>query len=432
MDSFFTWIGNMLCQVAMFFEGIVYQLASYSYKIFSLMCQLNFNSLYVIMAPLLDRFRAVIIVLVLYNVATALIKLMMNPDPKNASAEGTKIIKNIAITVGLLLSYNLIFSVMNELSMLVLGTPEGYTYTVLNDLADVTGGEDEGLIMRFVFGENKDIGEVGDFVVYSAMSVFVQNTTESDEVGAALADGDNINFMKLPSLAPKIGKTISYFPLVGLVLGGFLVYTFFNLAAEVGIRMFKLLVLQLIAPLAIITIVYKGWENSLLKTKYIPCYISVLTSIFIRIASTFIVTVFISKFVQNIGTFFTGIQWGDEWYTSGLVLAIIIFAGYKFVLEIPGFLEEAIGAKISGFGKSDGFASVLGGALVGGATGLITGVAGGIASARHSGRGALGSIWNGATSAIAGGAMGLTQGAFNGTKGNGIAEKIKNGYGVRN
>ncbi len=313
------YIVSFLWKVCLFIEGIVYQLASYSYKLFSLMCQLNFNSLYAIVAPLIDRLQAVIIVLVVYKLATTLIGMMANPE--SAPKVGIDLIKNIAITVVLLITYNLIFSVMNEISMLILGAPPGYSYTVLNELAGVTGGEeDEGLIMRFVFGEKTDISNVGDFIAFETMSIFLSNTTDTPEIENALYDGDDgYNFMNMPALSSKIGKTVSYFPLVGLLIAGFLVYTFFNLAAEIGTRVFKLLVLQMLAPLAIVTIIKDGTGSGVWK-KFVSTYLSVYKDIFVRVLVTLIVTVFISKFITNIGDFFGSALIADEWYTNGLLL----------------------------------------------------------------------------------------------------------------
>lgn len=405
------WIGNIFYKACLFLEGVVYQLASYSYKLFSLMCQLNFNSLYAIVSPLIDRLQAVIIVLVIYKLASTLIGMMAKPE--SAPKVGADLIKNIAITVVLLITYNLIFSVMNEISMLILGAPPGYSYTVLNELAGVTGGEeDEGLIMRFVFGKKTNISDVGDYIAFETMSIFLSNTTDTPEVERALYDGeDGYNFMNMPLLSSKIGKTVSYFPLVGLAIAGFLVYTFFNLAAEIGTRVFKLLILQMLAPLAIVTIIKDGTSSSVWK-KFLSTYFSVYKDIFVRVLTTLIVTVFISKFIANIGDFFGSALIADEWYTNGLLLAIIIFAGYKFVLDAPKLIDSLFGSNIAG-SKGDGFSSAIGGMIAGGVTGMVGGAMAG---------GGIGAVGG----ALAGGITGIGQGFVNGAKGQNIVDAVKN------
>ena len=412
-----TWFLELVYEILLFFDGLVFQLASYAYRLFSLMTTLNFNSLYAIVSPVIDRFQAIIIVLVAYKLVMGLINLLMNPE--NAPAFGKDMLINIFITVALMLSYNLIFSVMNEISMLILGTPPGYSYTVLGELAGVTGGKDVGLIQRFVFGESTDIGDVGDYIAFQTLSIFVRDTTDSNEVEKALVDGDGYDFMKLPALNTKVGKTVDYTPIIGMLVAGFLVYTFVTLAIEVGTRVFKLLVLQMVAPLVIITIIDKGYKGNGTIQSYLKEYFKTFTDVFIRVLSALVITVFISKAIMNIGALFgdaTAI--GDDWFTKGLLLIIIVFAGYKFVLDLPKFLAAVTGKDFSA--GTNGFGKYLGG-LVGGTVGFATGAIGGAAAG--------GGFFSRAGGALAGGIAGMGQGAYSGGKGGSIADAVKNGYG---
>ena len=412
-----TWFLELVYEILLFFDGLVFQLASYAYRLFSLMTTLNFNSLYAIVSPVIDRFQAIIIVLVAYKLVMGLINLLMNPE--NAPAFGKDMLINIFITVALMLSYNLIFSVMNEISMLILGTPPGYSYTVLGELAGVTGGKDVGLIQRFVFGESTDIGDVGDYIAFQTLSIFVRDTTDSNEVEKALVDGDGYDFMKLPALNTKVGKTVEYTPIIGMLVAGFLVYTFVTLAIEVGTRVFKLLVLQMVAPLIIITIIDKGYKGNGTIQSYLKEYFKTFTDVFIRVLSALVITVFISKAIMNIGALFgdaTAI--GDDWFTKGLLLIIIVFAGYKFVLDLPKFLAAVTGKDFSS--GTNGFGKYLGG-LVGGTVGFATGAIGGAAAG--------GGFFSRAGGALAGGIAGMGQGAYSGGKGGSIADAVKNGYG---
>ena len=412
-----TWFLELVYEILLFFDGLIFQLASYAYRLFSLMTTLNFNSLYAIVSPVIDRFQAIIIVLVAYKLVMGLINLLMNPE--NAPAFGKDMLINIFITVALMLSYNLIFSVMNEISMLILGTPPGYSYTVLGELAGVTGGKDVGLIQRFVFGESTDIGDVGDYIAFQTLSIFVRDTTDSNEVEKALVDGDGYDFMKLPALNTKVGKTVEYTPIIGMLVAGFLVYTFVTLAIEVGTRVFKLLVLQMVAPLIIITIIDKGYKGNGTIQSYLKEYFKTFTDVFIRVLSALVITVFISKAIMNIGALFgdaTAI--GDDWFTKGLLLIIIVFAGYKFVLDLPKFLAAVTGKDFSS--GTNGFGKYLGG-LVGGTVGFATGAIGGAAAG--------GGFFSRAGGALAGGIAGMGQGAYSGGKGGSIADAVKNGYG---
>lgn len=427
--NFKTWALELLYEILLFFDGLLFQLASYSYKLFSLMTTLNFNSLYAIVSPVIDRFQALIIVLVAYKLVMGLITLLMNPE--GAPAFGKEMLLNIFIMVACMLSYNLIFSVMNELSMLILGTPPGYSYTVLGELAGVTGGKDVGLIQRFVFGEETDIGDVGDYISFQTLSVFLRDTSGNNEVEKALVDGDGYDFMKLPALNTKVGKTVEYTPVIGMLVAGFLVYTFVTLAIEVGTRVFKLLVLQMVAPLVIITMIDKGWSpksNPTVKN-YLAVYGKTFVDVFIRVLTALVVTVFISKAIMNIGALFgdaTAI--GDEWWTTGFLLIIILFAGYKFVLDVPKFIDSFMNTHLQGSGVESA-TKFIGGLLsapVGAAVGAVTGAIGGAAAGGGIGSG-IGGFFGGALSGAARGGYG----AFgSGNKGGTIADMFKSGYGA--
>ena len=75
-----TWFLELVYEILLFFDGLIFQLASYAYRLFSLMTTLNFNSLYAIVSPVIDRFQAIIIVLVAYKLVMGLINLLMNPE----------------------------------------------------------------------------------------------------------------------------------------------------------------------------------------------------------------------------------------------------------------------------------------------------------------------------------------------------------------
>ena len=103
-----------------------------------LMAQLNFNVVYAWVAPLIDRIKAIIMVLIMFKLGYSLIQYMINPDKlSDNSIGGAALIKNIAWCSALLISYTFIFSVMNELSLLIIGVPKGYEFTTLKDRKSV-------------------------------------------------------------------------------------------------------------------------------------------------------------------------------------------------------------------------------------------------------------------------------------------------------
>ena len=146
ISSLATWVFLPLNAIFLVLDGIAYSLLAYTYKVFMLIAQLNYNVLYAWMAPLIDRVKALILVLIMFKVGYALIQYMINPDKLDDSSKGgPALIKNIGICAGLLIIYSFVFSVMNELTLLFIGVPEGYEFTTLKEVADVTNtGSDSG------------------------------------------------------------------------------------------------------------------------------------------------------------------------------------------------------------------------------------------------------------------------------------------------
>lgn len=407
------WYNTVFDGLFLFLDGVIFSLVSLAFDVFIMTCQINFDALYAVIAPLLDRIEAVIMVLVVFKLGISFIGYMI--EPEKAPAEGKKLIINIFITAALLLSYNFIFSVFNDISMLLLGAPENYPYTTLSNIADIQPGEkDEGLIMRFIFGKNDAIknSNIGDFMAYQTLNIFLRETTSNKSLVDELDPGGdgNYEFRNISNLSDEVGKTFDYMPLIGTVIGLFLIYSIVKVSIEIGIRMFKMLILQILAPVAIITCIDGGVKSKTFSTYY-KTFLGVFVQVFVRVFVMYVITVFACKFFLSIGDFVNDLP--NAGIKKYLVAIVIIVAGFKMVNDIPKFIDEALGTKIAGTDNKGGFGKFVGG-LIGGGIGLATGLGAGMAA----GSGLFGSLGN----AVAGGVTGFT----NGSKGAKASEMIKN------
>lgn len=415
-SSFFTtlwsWDLGIVNTILLFFDGIIYDLVAKIYELFTLVSQLNFNYLGAIISPLIDRIEAVIMVFIMFKLGIALIQLMINPD--DAPKTGTKLIKNIFIVGAMLTCYNLVFSALNEFSMLIIGVPENYSFTTLNRLAGVTNNaeDNDGLINRFIFGKDFNNVEIGDFLAFETLSIFIRDAkdeTQSTILEKTIADGDGYNFNKVSNLSNKVGKDVLYSPFVSGLVGLYVIYCIGSVTIEVAVRMFKLMVLQLLAPIAIIS---KLNEKENMFNNFVKTYIQVYMSAFIRIATVLIINVFVGKFIINIDDFFgESLSDATGFGTKMFLTLIIIIAGYTFAKSLPDFIKQITGKEL---GKTDKSFGNLLGSMAGIGVGGVAGLAAGISS----GAGVAGTIANMGAGAFSGG--------VNGFKGNSISDKIKN------
>lgn len=397
-------------------DGLIYNLVAYSFKIFQLMCTVNFNSLYGILQPLVDRLQAVLIVFIVYLLAVYFIEHMLNPD--KAVEGGKKLLMNLLIGTALFVSYNFIFSVFNELNIVLMGNEFGYKYTTLGEVFDIADEDtkDEGVIMRFIFG-NQDVSDPGKTIAVSIASIFIrEKNSESSPVQEAVCNSDKCDFNRLRKTAISRGGTtqsipdhaaddnIDYTPIFGFIVCIFVIYSMFSGAIQVGIRMFKLIILQMVFPIVIVDIIKNGFKGKF--EKWAKTYIGVFLEAIIRMLSILIITVFVSKFLIHINDYFPGLQNEKDFITKFIIMIIIVIAAYLFAGKIPSFLEEAIGIKVGGDGKG-GFGSFIGG-LVGGVAGGVMGLAAGAG-----------------TGTLTGAVSGLVGGVAAGTKGKNVADFFK-------
>ena len=412
------WLEHPILNILLMFDGVIYQLVSYAFNLFLLMCSVNFNSIAGLASGLIDNLKAIIMVLVVYKLGVSLLKYMLNPD--EAAKDGKKIVINIFITAALLISYNFIFSVFNELGMMIMGNPTNYPYTTLSTIAEVTASDtdNKGLILRFALGSNtEDINDVGDFLAYSTASIFIHdygNEESSTHLRNEICDDEgNCDFNKMKNLSGDIGQTVEYHYLICGLVGIYLVYAIIKSAIQIGIRMFKLLILQILAPVAIITVIDGGVQASVFKN-FVKKYFAVYIEAFIRMLVMLIVVVFVCKFFINKSDFFGSLSAEGGW-VNFLITIILVVAAFKFAGDIPKFIGEIFPqfSAAAGDGKG-GFGKFIGG-IVGGGIGLVSGIA---------------------TGTLAGAVSGLAGGVSAGTKGKNVADFFKgqasNGANARN
>lgn len=176
------------------------------------------------------------------------------------------------------------------------------------------------------------------------------------------------------------------------------------LAMEVVIRNFKIIILQILAPIAFIS--YINPNDKVLENwfkKYVSCYLEL----------------FLKIFGINMAVFFIGVITAEDNFGgfNGLGKFLIILSLFTFAKTVPNFIGDILGIKDIGGSFKDSMkglktAAFMGaGAVAGGVAGAITGV----------GRGA-------SFSTIAGGILGgMTTGALGGTNGfKGIGSSISN------
>ena len=214
---------------------------------------------------------------------------------------------------------------------------------------------------------------------------------------AAVCDSDN-KLTSLSGFSTSLNMTdtnssyVYYYmwPLTTLC-GIILVFILVGIAVDVAIRVFKLMILQMIAPIPVMTYIDPKSSKDGAFNSWIKTFTTTYLDIFINLGTVYLLLLLVKEF-------FSGKLFGNVYKTLGFasgnfVMIFLIIGLFQFAKEAPKFIKDALGIKDSGGG------SFMGKALSGMA-GAAAGFAGGLATGGLSG--GLSGIMTGASSGLAG------------------------------
>ena len=416
--NFLGFAGNILYELFILIDSIVYSIAAYAIQAFFAIAELDFvaNGFEQI-SYILGRIMILCGVFVLFKLSFTLINYIIDPGKTNKSAEtGTKLVKNILIAIVLLVSLNLIFNSLYKFQNSIIKN---------NVIPKIIYGADNydsnGQEMDIKKNAKKFVNTIFVSLMLGGNSNENLSTSAKNAVDRVL-DGASINL--LSPYATDSG--FNYLPFISFIVGVLVCYYFLVFAIELGIRMVKLLVLQILAPIPIIMSI-DPTQNDKLK-KFGKLYSGIYLSVFIRIFTVYLAFAAISLIGNILGNI-SEISSGTSW----LVHILLIIAIFKATKELPKLIEDALGMKLGLGDAGKGFGAVLMG-TVAGTAGLVGGaIAGGISGGAG---GALGGAFTGLTTGVTKGAaaknavgvIGASTGAIKGAYGTGL--KIRSADGI--
>ena len=196
----------------------------------------------------------------------------------------------------------------------------------------------------------------------------------------------------------------TYMPLASLIVGLLFVAIMLSFCYEIAMRAIKLGILQIIAPIPIISYMDpKGGKDGAFNA-WIKLLISTYIDLFIRIATVYFAIFIIQEMLIS------GVEMTQGGIVGVLTKILIYIALFYFAKEAPKFIKQALGMKDDGGGMFSGLGKITGaGAAV---AGLFSGGISGAASAAGNGKSIPGKIFRG----LAGGIGGTVSGGWNAGK----------------
>lgn len=179
----------------------------------------------------------------------------------------------------------------------------------------------------------------------------------------------------------------SYTYVVSLIVGVVMVVTLLGMCIDVAKRVFKLIILEVIAPIPIMSLIDPDSASKGAFSAWLHQLIFTFLDIFIKIGILYLIILLIQLIVSK-GLFTNFPEFSEDPVRAALLLVALIIGLIFFAKEAPKFIKDSLGIKDKGDGGGfmGKFASALGGAAAGFAAGAMHGdaLSGMVAGAQES------------------------------------------------
>lgn len=417
----------IISELCVFIDWAIYAVASFALQTFFNLAEVSANMFVATSESnaldtvnnILSRVMVLAGVFALFRLGIMLINYIISPEnTKKIGQTGTDFVKGAIIAVVLLASSKTIFTQLGKFQWLVINNDK--------------------LIPKLVYGTDSSENPVtysdkqeADRFTNRVWSLFFQ-PIEGKATDSAYEAWENVRNGDA-TIASMVGRNYNefdYYPFISGIVGMMLIYYFAIFSIELGSRIIKLVVLQVLSPIPIIMSVDPSQKNKLVN--FWKAYFAVYLQIFIRVLTIYLAFVVLDILLAAVAAYGSGLlstsTSSARLMVSNFVIDVImVFAVFQAAKELPKVVEDALGLKlgIQTTGKGS-FGSLVGG-IIGGGAGLV---GGGIAGAV----GASGSGWATTLGAgLIGAGSGVVSGVSAGSRGKTIADKVSGVSGsIRN
>lgn len=333
-------------------------LDSIAYTLFSWVMQLifdiaevstsdAFNNFY---GEIQSRIYAVLAIFMLFKVTISMLTYLVNPDSITDKSNGIgKLSTRIIVSLVMLIAFPYAFQFLNRvqphvleaLPRVILGTQPS-SYSDLGSQMENAGQNIAFQTYNGVFFNTNCADKEAQVGVSNGNPCFQYENSVQGAVDHLNdpADGDNNSYK------------YDYMPLIGFVVAIVMTLILLGYCVDIAVRVFKLIILQLIAPIPIISYVDPKASKDGAFNKWIKMVISVWADLFIKLGIIYFIMLVISElFTSGAILNLTNNLFGDSYFRGGLVTLTLIVGLLFFAKDAPKFICDAMGIKMGENGK---------------------------------------------------------------------------------
>lgn len=346
-------------------DSVIYTFIDWIYRIIMILAQRNLLEDSTYIEEMIKRLYIVIGVVILFFAAYSLLRSMVNPDEALKGKESpVKMLTNVIVSIVLIAIIPSVFNFamdfqnallkQNTIGKLILGE----TYTdkngnTINSAEVISNGgfEMAETIFQAFFHPSYD-GEEGGYCTEIAS---IDNDTcthlQIDNTDYSTWWTNNVSnprdFGAIANLSSEVvdGK-IDYTMFISTIVGIFVLFVLVIYAYQVAIRLIKLSIFQLIAPLPIIARILPDKNGKQVFSNWIRTTLATYVEVFVRLGilyfAIFIIKIINSNFDGIVN--FTKESWGTNSAIIAIIAEVLVIAGiFEFVRQLPGILKDLTG-----------------------------------------------------------------------------------------
>lgn len=317
--------------------------------------------------PLQGRIYVILSIYMVFKVTISLLTYIVNPDSMVDKNQGIgKLVQRIVISLAILSFFPYGFKMLNKLQ------------------ADLISNETIPKLVLGVSGSVDSPEGIGTEIAYEIYNgTFLYEESSGDDESGGKSGGkistspETVDALIEHINDPKEGDNSAYkygyIPFVGFAFGILMSVLTLSMCVDVSIRVFKLIILQMVAPIPIISYMDPKQAKDGAFSKWLKLTIKVWAEVFIRLFVIYFILLVIEELIGNGGELVSDTNF---FVKIALVIGLLFFAK-----DAPKFICEAIGIKdVPKGGLFGGLGSIMAAGAIG--AGVVSGAIAGYSASK--------------------------------------------------
>lgn len=334
-----------------------------------------------------NRIYAFLAIFMVFKLTISFLKYLVNPDTMVDKEKGAgKLIARTVTMLALIIILPMVFPLLNRAQEVFIPM---LPKVILGQATDNSG----------------DVADNANLLASTALAAFYTPCSGCEDAPDLIKPGDDAVEIMMSTYADKIDGYYAYNfnSFTAFVTGIAIVIILVSMTIKIGMRLFKMFILEMMAPIPIMSYIdpksskdgaFASWTKQLTST---------FLDIFVRLGIVYIVLLLLSALAND--TLLDPATLPTDAIRKGYLYVFLIIALLMFAKDAPNFVKDALGIKHDK-DTSGGLAAFTGGVLGAGA-GIVSGAISG-----RGFRGAVTGLFSGASAGIQGGMTGKKASAW--------------------